>query len=101
MAPPDPRCTIVTKIEANAVLITSLSECLRRYGSKKKTKILVGAVLEGEIGPNTNTPGRCKTFVIAKFGPSGGDMKVVTINIRIIKIHTPEPLCLVTDGDGG
>ena len=28
-------------------------------------------------------------------------MKVATINIRSVKLHTPEPLCLATDGDGG
>ena len=28
-------------------------------------------------------------------------MKVATINIRSVKLHTPEPLCPATDGDGG
>ena len=28
-------------------------------------------------------------------------MKVDTINIRSVKLHTPEPLCPATDGNGG
>ena len=42
-----------------------------------------------------------RTFVIAKFDPDGGYTKMATINIRVVKLHTPEHLCPVTDGDGG
>ena len=38
-------------------------------------------------------------FFIAKFDLGGGDMKVATINIRSVKIHTPESLPPPTDGD--
>ena len=101
MAPPNPLCAIRTKIETNSVLVTSLAECLRHYGANKKTIILIGTVLEVEIGSKATTLGRRRTFVVAKFDLGGGEMKVATINIRSVKIDTPEPLCNATDGGGG
>ena len=53
-----------------------------------------------EIGLKATTLGRRRTFVIAKFDLGGGDMKVITINMRSFKIHTLEPLCPVTYGGG-
>ena len=47
------------------------------------------------IGPKTTTLGR----EIIDLG--GGDMKVATINIRSVKLHTPEPLHPATDVYGG
>ena len=44
--------------------------------------------------------GRRRTFVVAKFDLGKGDMKVATINIRSVNIHTPEPLHHANDGDG-
>ena len=46
MGPPDPRCTIVTKIEVDAVIVASLYDSSRRYGANNKTRILVGTVIE-------------------------------------------------------
>ena len=66
MALTDPCCTIGTKIETKDVHSTSLSECLRRYGSNKKTRILVGIVLDVEIGPRVTVSGRHRTFVVVK-----------------------------------
>ena len=43
--------------------------------------------------------GRRRTFVVAKFYPGGGDMKVTTINIRSVNLHAPESFRLDTDGD--
>ena len=73
----------------------------RIHGSKKKAIILVGTVLEVEIGPKATDLGRISNFVVAKFDLGGGDTKVATINIRSVKIHTTGPLCTATDGDGG
>ena len=101
MAPSNPRCNIRTKVDIKAVIVTSLDECLRRYGENKKTIIIVGTILEVEIGPKATALGRCRTFVVAKFDLGGGDMKLATIKIRILKIHTPETLCPATDGDCG
>ena len=101
MAPNYPHCTIRTNIYTKAVHVTSLAECQRRYGANKKTIILVGIVLEVEIGLKWTALGRRRTFVVAKFDLGGGDTKVATINIRSVKLHTPEPLRPDTDGDGG
>ena len=46
MAPTDPRFTIRKNIDINAVHVTSLEECLRRYRANKKTRTLVSTVLE-------------------------------------------------------
>ena len=89
MALIDPHCTIGTKIDTKAVHVTSLAECLRRYGANKKTRILVGTVLEVEIGPKATALGRRRTFVVARFNLGRGAMKLATINIRIVNIHTP------------
>ena len=45
--------------------------------------------------------GRRRNFFISKSDFGGLDMKVATINIRSVKLHTPGPLCPDTDGDGG
>ena len=42
-----------------------------------------------------------RNFAVAKLDLGREDIKVVTINIRSVKLHTPEPLCPDIDGDGG
>ena len=101
MAPTNPRCTIGTKINTKAVHVTSLAEGSRRYRANKKTIILVDTVLEVEIGPKETALGRRRTFVVARFYLGGGAMKVDTINIRSVKLHTLEPPRPDTGGDGG
>ena len=101
MAPTDPRCTIGTKINTKDVHFTSLDECSRRYGANKKTIILVGTVLEAEIRLKATALGRRTTLVVARFDLGGGAMKVATINIRSVKLHTTEPPCPSNSGDGG
>ena len=54
-----------------------------------------------EIGPRATTSGIHRTFVVTKLDLDGGDMNVTTINIRSVKLHTPEPLHHATDGYGG
>ena len=78
-----------------------MAKLSRIYGSNKKAIILVSTVLEVEIGPKATDLGRISNFVVAKFDLGGGDTKVATSNIRSVKIHTREPLCPDTDGDGG
>ena len=66
-----------------------------------KTIILVGTVLKVEIGTKVTALGRRRTFVVTRFDLGGQDMKVDTINIRSVKIHTPEPLRpSIGDNDG-
>ena len=63
--------------------------------------MIVGTVLEADIGPKATTLGRCRDFFIATFYLGGGDMNMATINIRIFKLHTLEPLRPDTYGGGG
>ena len=101
MAPTDPHCTIGNNIDTNAMHVTSLEKCSRRYGAKNKTRIIVGTVFEEEIGPKETELGRCRTFIVAKFYLGGGAMKVATINIRSFNIHTLETTSTSTGADGG
>ena len=101
MAPTDPCCTIGTKMITKAVHFTSLSKCSRSYGVNNKTRIFVGTVLEVEIGTKATTLGRRRAFVVARFNLGKVDMKVATINISILKLHTTEPPRTYTGGDGG
>ena len=54
-----------------------------------------------EIGPKAIPLGRRRTFVVAKFDLGGGDMKMATIKIGSVKLHTPEPPFTDTSGYGG
>ena len=100
MAPSDLCCTIGTNVDTKVVLVTSLAECSKRYRDKKKTIIIIGTVLDVEICPKVTTLGRRRNVLIEKIDLGGGNMKVTTINIRSVKIHTPGPLRTDTDGDG-
>ena len=74
---------------------------LEALRSKQETIILAGTFLEVEIGPKATVLGRCRTFVVAIFDLGGGDMKVATINIRSVKLHTLGPPRLSTGVGGG
>ena len=67
----------------------------------KKTRILVDIVLEVEIGTKATALGRRRTFVVTRFDLGGGAVKVATVNIWSVKLHTPEPPRSSTVGDGG
>ena len=54
-----------------------------------------------EIGPKATALGRRRNFVVARFDIGGGAMKMATINIWSVKLHTTEPPCPSTVGDGG
>ena len=71
MAPTDPRCTIGTNIETNAVCVTLMAKLLRRYRANKKTIIIFGTVLEVEIGTKATALGRRRAFVVTKFDLGG------------------------------
>ena len=101
MALTNPRCNSRNKIKTKAVHVTSLDKCLRRYRANKKTIIIVDTVLEVEIGPKATALGRCRNFVVSRFDLVIGAMKLATINIQSAKLHTQEPPCPYTVGDGG
>ena len=54
-----------------------------------------------EIGPKATALGRRRNFVVTKFDLGGRHMKVATINIISVKIHTPEPLRPATGSYSG
>ena len=74
---------------------------LEALWSEQATRIIVVTVLEVEIGLKATALGRLRTFIAAKFDLGGGDMKVATINIRSVKLHTPGPPRPDIGGDGG
>ena len=88
-----------TNIYTNSVHVTALLKCLGIYIANKKTVILVGTGLEVEVGPKATALGKRWTFDLEKFDLGGADMKVDTINIRSVKLHTSEPICTATGGD--
>ena len=67
----------------------------------KKTRILVGTVLEVEIGPKAPALYRCRTFVFTRFDLGVGAMKVATTNFWSVKLNTPEPPRPSTGDDSG
>ena len=97
----NPCCAIGTNLDTKAVHVTSMDECLRHNGDNKKSIILVGTILEVEIGPKANALVRQRNFFVAKFDFGGGDMKLATINIMSVKLHTTGPLFPSNNGDGG
>ena len=56
--------------------VTSLVDCSRRYGANKRTIILVGTVLEVEIGPKLTALGKRRTFVVVIFDLGRGSMNI-------------------------
>jgi hypothetical protein len=51
----DTRRVVGGIVKAKACHVTSLSECARRYGVNKTTKLLTGVVVEVEILQNPTT----------------------------------------------
>ena len=71
----DPRLFIGTSVEAKAMLVTSLAECSRRYGTNAKTKVVPGLVVS--FGQESAPPGRSRaiTFIVADFYFGDNDVK--------------------------
>ena len=70
-------------ITAKAIHVLHLSECARRYGSGKNTKILVGLVVT-----NVNIPtstGRASWFIRVRFHLGGGHTKLHELSVRSVK----------------
>ena len=68
---------------AKAIHVMHLSECARRYGSEKKTKLLNGEVISTR-NKRTAT-GRASWFVRARFHLGEGQTKLTEINVRSVK----------------
>ena len=76
-------------VTAKAIHVLHLSECSHRYGSDKKTKLLVGLVVT-----NVNIPtstGRASWFVWVWFHIGGGHTKLHKLSVRSVK-KAPTPV---------
>jgi hypothetical protein len=68
---------------AKAIHVLHLSECTRRYGSEKKTKVLSGEVIETRNNPTES--GRASWCVRARYHLGEGQTKLAEINVRSVK----------------
>jgi hypothetical protein len=82
MAPVNPKRTPGAAIHVKALSITSLAECSRRYGVKKKTKLLTGTVLRVEL---RTTGGRRSTWIHGTFDLGGNTMKDACLHSSSVK----------------
>jgi hypothetical protein len=80
----DTRRTIGSKVHAKAIHVTNLAECSRRYGAGKKTKLLLGTVLEAKERQKEGNS-RMSWFITADYDLGGGDLKRAELNIRSVK----------------
>jgi len=72
-------------VSAKAVHITSLSKCMRWYGSLEKSKWVDDVVKEVFDSSSSTVTKRRKTIVQAEYDFGEGVEKLATLNIRIIK----------------
>ena len=91
-----PRSSDLQKVVGNIVVVkvlhvTSMSECSRRYGANKLSKILKGVVVDATTTTSLRT-NQTSTTVTADYNLSGGTIKRATMNARGLKaVLTPTP----------
>lgn len=85
---PDPRLVVGNVVLAKAMHVTNESECGRRYGREKKTKMLEGTVLLVTI-TRSETTKRCATTILANYHLGGGTYKEKALLVRNIRTITP------------
>jgi hypothetical protein len=90
MPPADERKVLGCRVQAKALHVSNLSECARRYGSNKSTKMLLGTVVEVTNVVNPES-GRTSTFITADYDLGGGTIKQTKLNIRSVKKAAPPP----------
>ncbi len=77
--------TIGAQVHAKAIHVTSEAECARRYGSRKKTKLVSGVVEKAEARSNNpDGSGRRQWWITARFDLGGGTLKTVELNSRSV-----------------
>ena len=80
----NPRYQVGALVHANAMHVTALVECHRRYGSNAKTKIVNGTVSELKTVPSSNQK-QTVTLITAIYSLGGQCRKVATLNSRSVK----------------
>ncbi len=87
--PNDARLNIGTSIDALAHHVTNLAERSRRYGSKAKTKIVPGIVVEVVQKRNTSSQGQMRTFMVADSFFGGSYIKRSKLSLQSVKHVEP------------
>jgi hypothetical protein len=89
MSEGDSRRKIGAQVTAKACHVVHLSECARRHGALRTTKVVVGTVVE--VNNTRKAPNnRVSTFITADFDIGGGSVKRSTLNIRSVKLFKPD-----------
>jgi hypothetical protein len=83
MSPIDTRRVVGSYVHAKALHVTNKAECARRYGSKAKSKMLLGTVV-GTTSTATSS-GRTSTSVLCDFILAGDVTKRAELNIRSVR----------------
>jgi hypothetical protein len=86
----DQRRVVGASITAKAVHVSNLAECTRRYGSNKKTKLLLGTVAAVTNTRNAST-NWITTTITGDYDLGGGTMKRATLNIRSVHPYIAPP----------
>jgi hypothetical protein len=83
--PDDPRLYIGASVEAKAMFVTSLAECIRRFGTNAKTKLVPGLVVS--FGQDSAPHGRARAiiFIVANFYFDNNAVKQGKLKIRSVK----------------
>jgi hypothetical protein len=66
------------KVEAKAFHVTSDAECVRRYGSLKKTKMIHGIVIDAKVGEKRPQNKHVTSFVTADHDFGAGVIKLTS-----------------------
>ena len=77
------------RVYAKAIHVTALAECARRYGSRSKSKVIAGTVIECTVKKTATN--RSSTYVKAVYNLGGGVLKTVELNIWSVLKEAPDP----------
>ena len=92
----DPRRVPGSLVTAKAIHVTSESECNRLYGINKKTKWVVGIVLDVLVKRNIATA-RTTTTIVAEYELIAGRKKVTELNLCSVKAYVPQETAVLPE----
>jgi Transposase IS4 len=81
----DPRRVVGNNVTAKAIHVTSEIECHRRYGAQKKTKMLIGTVVEVKTVRDPKKS-RTTTTIVADYELGGGTTRRKELNLVSVKV---------------
>ena len=89
MSSHDPRRIVGRRVCAKAIHVTALAECARRFGSRSKSKVIAGTVIECSVKKTATN--RSSAYVKAVYNLGGGTLKTVELNVRSVLEEAPDP----------